>query len=162
MVKTNINVTINETISYNIKNIKLNNDVFLVDNGQEYDMAVFVEDLKLQDFGLFRDTADRAYIRLELTADLYNSVRNASTNKSKSLSSAQINIELFSEAMEFHNINGSFAIGLGESTTITVVNGKLVDNNHEDITKEIIKRLNTFAVEFDIITEAKITEFNYD
>ena len=162
MVRTNIKVNITETINYNIKNINLNNDVFFVDNGQQYNMAVFVEDLKLQSFDLFRDTTNHAYMRLVLTAELYNSVRDSATNRGKTLSSAQINIKLFSESMEFHNINGSFAIGLSESATITVVNGKLVDNNHEDITNEVLKRLNNFAVEFDIITEAKITEFNYD
>ena len=160
MVKPNIKVNITETISYNIKNINLNNDVFFVDNGEQYDMAVFVEDLKLQSFGLFRDTTTHAYIRLVLTADLYNSVKDSVTNRGKTLSSAQIRIELFSEPMEFHDINGLFALNLSE-TTITVTNGKLVDTDNEDITNEIIKQLNNQTLKFNIVQESEITEFDF-
>ena len=161
MVKTNIKVAINKTINYNIKNINLNKDVFFVDNGQQYDMAVFVEDLKLQSFDLFKDALDRVYICLSLTADLYNSVRDSVTNRGKTLSSAQIRIDdLVSEPMEFEDIKGLFALNLSEAI-ITVTNGKLVDTENENITNEIIKQLNNYALEFDIVKESEVSEFDF-
>lgn len=160
MAKTNVKVNIKETISYNIKNINLNQDVFFVDNGQQDNMVVFVEDLKLLSFNLVRNTPNSAFIKLTLIADLYNSVRDLKTNRGKTLSSAKINIDLFIEPMAFHDIKGLFALNLSEAT-ITVTNGKLVDTDNEDITNEIIKQLNNRAVEFNIEQESDVTEFDF-
>lgn len=156
-----IKININETISYDIKNIQLNKNMLVVNNEQNDNIVVFVEDLKLQKFSLFKNNEKTRLICLELTAELNNSLADLKSNKIKPLSSAQINIILYSEPMEFHDINGLFILNLGKSGHIKIINGKLVDNNHEDITNEIIKRLNNFALEFDIIKETDNLEINY-
>ena len=85
-----IKININETISYDIKNIQLNKNMLVVNNEQNDNIVVFVEDLKLQKFSLFKNNEKTRHICLELTVELNNSLADLKSNKIKPLSSAQI------------------------------------------------------------------------